>query len=426
MTIKLNGIPTESGRLVEPRVGPWWIETTIFEKDAEAAPPNGAAIVDFDGDLDCVGTISGPRTVNDNGSVSVRIEGGSGKLDQPLGVEHFYRTTLRRLVTALTNKTGDIIDTTADSTLLNRRVEHWSRPETLAFRYLSDIAEKGGGVWRVLRNGNLWFGAETWPILEFPHTEETKMGSGNGMRIAPGKPGTKDTPLVRPGVTFKGKKVAEVITTWGSAGISQNIAFEDSDTPGYHSRSIQVEHVDWNTRTFGTQLDLSAMYPCKVTRQTGDLSKVDLLPDDLKIKGKGLQQIPIRYGMPGVKGKLKSGARVLLGWESADPSRPFCSIWEHGSIEYIAIEPEADAEIRLKATGSGKVVVTSESSIEVNAPEVRLGSAPGAKVATVGSVVAVSLPSLQAGPFPVVALPAPSPFKAVGQIITGNAGGVKS
>lgn len=426
MTITLNGEPTQSGRLIEPRVGVWWVETTIHAEGAESIPPSGAVTLSFFDRLDLVGTVSAPRTVNDNGTISIRIEGGSGQLDQPLGVKHFHRTTLRRLVTALTDSTGDAIDTTADSALLERRVEHWSRPKTLAHRYLSDIAEKGGGVWRVLRNGNLWLGAETWPILEFDHTEETKLGSGNGMRISPGKVGGFETPLVRPGVTFKGAKVAEVVTEWTSKGISQNVSFEDSDAPGSHTRSVQVD-ADWNTRVFGTKLDLSAMYPCKVTRQTADLARADVLPDDDRIKGRGLQEVLIRYGMPGVKAKLTNHARVLLGWEAADPARPFLSLWGHGGIQYIAVEPEADVEIRLTATGTGKVVISSESTIEVASGDVRLGSAPGAKVATVGGVVAVSLPLMQAGPFPVVALPGvPSINKAVGQIVTGNAGGVKS
>lgn len=67
-------------------------------------------------------------------------------------------------------------------------------------------------------------------------------------------------------------------------------------------------------------------YVCEVQGQDAD-GLLALLPDDAKVRGNGLGAVPIRHGLPGCKVFVKSGARVLLGWENGDPAKPFASLW---------------------------------------------------------------------------------------------------
>jgi len=80
-----------------------------------------------------------------------------------------------------------------------------------------------------------------------------------------------------------------------------------------------------------------ALYPCTVEAQAAD-GTLDLTPDDEAIRGTGLQAVPIRHGLPGVRVKVKQGARLLLGFEAGDPTRPFAALWEPGAIEEISID----------------------------------------------------------------------------------------
>lgn len=80
-----------------------------------------------------------------------------------------------------------------------------------------------------------------------------------------------------------------------------------------------------------------ALYPCTVEAQAEDGS-LDLTPDDEKIRGTGTQSVQIRHGLPGVRVKVKAGARILLGFEAGDPRRPFAALWEPGAIEEISID----------------------------------------------------------------------------------------
>lgn len=80
-----------------------------------------------------------------------------------------------------------------------------------------------------------------------------------------------------------------------------------------------------------------ALYPCTVEAQAAD-GALDLTPDDDAIRGTGLQAVPIRHGLPGVTVKVKQGARLLVGFETGDPTRPFAALWEPGAIEEISID----------------------------------------------------------------------------------------
>jgi len=70
----------------------------------------------------------------------------------------------------------------------------------------------------------------------------------------------------------------------------------------------------------------------------GDDYTLELLPDDERVRGTGLSNVPIRHGLPGVTVRVKTGARVLLGFEAGDPSKPFASLWEPGSLEAIEFD----------------------------------------------------------------------------------------
>lgn len=79
-------------------------------------------------------------------------------------------------------------------------------------------------------------------------------------------------------------------------------------------------------------------WPCTVQGQEGD-GPLDLLPDDAEIAGPGgLQGVPIRHGLPGITVEVETGARVLLGFEAGDPSRPYAALWENATIKAIRFD----------------------------------------------------------------------------------------
>lgn len=104
------------------------------------------------------------------------------------------------------------------------------------------------------------------------------------------------------------------------------------------------------------RLDPLALYPATVAAQ-GDDGSVDLRPDDARW-GQGLAAVPVRHGLPGVTVRVRVGARVLLGFEAGDVRRPYCSLWEPGSLEALTIE----ASVKLFLQAPSVIAAQTEES----------------------------------------------------------------
>jgi hypothetical protein len=78
-------------------------------------------------------------------------------------------------------------------------------------------------------------------------------------------------------------------------------------------------------------------YECTVERQHDDDS-LDLLPDDERVRGTGLSRVELWHGLPGVRVKVVVGSRVLLAFRNGDPTKPYASLWQRGSIEEISFD----------------------------------------------------------------------------------------
>jgi hypothetical protein len=72
-----------------------------------------------------------------------------------------------------------------------------------------------------------------------------------------------------------------------------------------------------------------------VTQHADDT--VDILPDDARMKGTGLQHIRLRDGATDYT--ISAGDKVLLAFESGDPARPIAIPWDStvdcGQIYYV-------------------------------------------------------------------------------------------
>lgn len=81
-------------------------------------------------------------------------------------------------------------------------------------------------------------------------------------------------------------------------------------------------------------LDFLASYPARVVAQNAD-GTLELQPDDARLPG--LSNVPVRYGVPGIRATVAAGARVLLGFAAGDPSKPQAELWEMASVTKLEI-----------------------------------------------------------------------------------------
>jgi len=118
-------------------------------------------------------------------------------------------------------------------------------------------------------------------------------------------------------------------------------------------------------------------YQATVEKQHDDYT-VDVTPDDESIRGNGLIGLPIRHGIPGVRVRVASGARVMLRFADGDPRKPYVALWDEGSVESIEF------------AGGSRAVARVGDLVQVNWPVLSaigtLNSAPFAASIAAASV----------------------------------------
>lgn len=124
------------------------------------------------------------------------------------------------------------------------------------------------------------------------------------------------------------------------------------------------------------QLDFLALYTATVKAQNADLT-LELVPDDSRIPS--LSKVSIRHGIPGMTVKVSPNARVLLGFDGGNPSKPYAALWESGSVTELVLDGTT-----IKIGGTSAVQAAVQGDIFHSAFNTML-AALGVWVAAVGS-----------------------------------------
>ncbi len=288
----------------------------------------------FDGETDDEETLSGPITLIEEGITFVgtvirskpfggrtrfRAVGGKGGLSKVLPARAYATGVIKiSLVLAdILRECGETLSQTSDQEILGTQLPKWHREAGAASHALVQLLDDVGASWRVLRDGTIWVGKDSYPELSVTHTLIDEDWCTGVTTIAP------DAPDLTPGTTFLGQKIDLVVHR-----VDQTLRTEAHlISPGATLNRI-LGHIR-------RKIDYSRLYRARVSLQNSDGS-LQLVPDDEKVKGGGLDKVPLRHGLPGLKVLLKPGARVMLGWDGGDPSDPFAALCDE-STPFVSI-----------------------------------------------------------------------------------------
>lgn len=78
-------------------------------------------------------------------------------------------------------------------------------------------------------------------------------------------------------------------------------------------------------------LPFRSLYRARLVSQSGDLARVDVIPEETDGLLPPMSNVPLRTGTPGVSARVRPGAYLLVGWENGKPSRPFAALWSSPS-----------------------------------------------------------------------------------------------
>lgn len=195
--LTLNGSPIVEGVVCLPRVGAWHATLRV---DAETAP-TGRVSIDLDGTT-YSGTIvrSGIRW----GAVEVRVVGGAGGLSRSVPARYYRDVPARIVATDLIRGAGETLATSADPAALGTMLSTWTVAGGSAADALRHLLTTLNTSWRVLPDGTIWIGAETWPTQRLDH-EVVDVSPAEGWSEV-----WSERLSLMPGVTLDGQRVSYV------------------------------------------------------------------------------------------------------------------------------------------------------------------------------------------------------------------------
>lgn len=309
MTASIGGASVLSASISMPLSGAWTAEVVVGSDQALS----GRVVLD-DGGVQFRGTVVNGEV--DTGRSQALIVGGAGGLGTELEAKAYRATPARSVINDILAEAGETLSADADPALLGVLLPFWHRDSGPAWRALGLVVfDALGANWRVKRDGSIWIGRDVYAEQKLDHVVVGRDEASRMWEIA------SERSELLPGVTFQDRLVKRVIHKIDGGSQRTEVWFEDPVLGLRRQPGL------------GREQQLLRLYPSTVVAQHSDGS-VDLLPDDVEVRGRGTQHVPVRWGLPGTRVELQGGHRVLLGFEAGDPTRPFATGWlQSGSLK---------------------------------------------------------------------------------------------
>ena len=151
-----NGLAVLSGSILLPIHGVWVAELTL---DGDEDFAGESASIDVAG---VVATGSFIRAGSWQGRTEVRIAGGPSGLHVELAAKGYLGVEARVPVTDVMLASGASLNASSDSSALGTLLAFYARAQGTSGRALDAIADAIGCQWRVMLDGSIWIGSESW------------------------------------------------------------------------------------------------------------------------------------------------------------------------------------------------------------------------------------------------------------------------
>lgn len=379
-----NGQQMISCEIRQPRVGIWSadFEADISEEDAAdafSAADDGTIRVTLEhAGASFVGTA---RSAGAQGAkFTARIVGGTSGLYKSIASKNYQAAAgvkARLILSDILRESGETLSNTVEDSTLDKHVARWSRAEGPAKDAIAELATKLGLSWRVLRDGTIWLGVDTYPTVTVDHVVIGDDDNQTGQQTLASVDEDDSGPLtIDPGCTFNGRKVEQVI---------HRLARRSFRTELSERTTNQALQAALGSQARGTLY--SRAYHGRVSAMNAD-GTVQVIPDDPKVAGGGLDKVRIWLGVPGTV-TVPTGARCVLEFESGDPTKPFVSRFGGGELtelklgsgsEYLARADRVDNELAAIRSTLNSLITTFNAHGHIFA-----GFAPGGGSATTAS-----------------------------------------
>lgn len=198
--VQLDGLPVTHARISMPRIGVWHAEIALAQIDAFAG---GRATLQFGPSLSLTGTVR--RSGSADGAGVLILVGGAGNLWKPARAQAYRQAPVRLPLNDLLQTAEERLATTAEQEVLQTLLPFWVTPGVPIAQCLEALMEKADASWRILPEGTLWVGSESWPDApRFDHILITELPVQDAFELYTSEPN------LLPGQTFRNRHVSYV------------------------------------------------------------------------------------------------------------------------------------------------------------------------------------------------------------------------
>lgn len=346
MTLTANNKLVYEASIAHTLRGVW---TASVQVDSGLLQP-GQSVTLADGAAKWVGTVL--RGSDYGGRGVFALVGGAGNLSKVLPAKWYVAVTIGEILADLARETGERISSTIVTALSRYLVGTFTRAEGPASVVLDQIVEifGTGYHWRVLRDGTVWIGSETWPAIDGQHVVTNECPDHASIEVAP------EQPFVDVGCVFKSRKVVSLQYDYGK-GLRVTVRFADKQSQSIGEAFREL--VKRNTKEFR----FHCSYAGKVVTQHDD-GTLDVVLDTKLVPSP--THVPIRYGIPGVRVQVTDSARVLVSYEDGDEHRPIATLWDAAAVKSLEITSTEDViinsrAVKLKKDGGRSIAVQGDA-----------------------------------------------------------------
>jgi hypothetical protein len=349
--VTINDVGIISGTILRPLVGVWTADLVIDQSDASSFTAGTKVTIKSENGYSLSGTVAENRSGAFLDAVYVRVLGGAGGMGKASSARSYVQpgAFVRDVLNGLCADSGETLSSTVDASFLGTNLTAWSviggNLVMRNLRALLDIVAPSLS-WRILSDGTLWIGAESWTQVTTDFQVMHQDPSDGSFHLG------IESPFVVPGTS---------LPDVGNVGMVQDDIESGSlrsrvwvDIPG-SNRGINAATQQMAKQALAG-VDYYGTYVCQVVSQSADLSTVDISPVGARNKSLvgGLQRVPARY-MTGCKVQVAPGATCLLGWDGGSPEGPF------------AIIMSGDSAVSAQILGNDPIITKTDLTALINA-----------------------------------------------------------
>jgi hypothetical protein len=355
MSATIAGVNALSLELRRPKLGAWQIDSELDTGENIA----GSVVVDIDGSK-WQATVLESRVYA--GKCFAWLVAGQGGLQKELEARQYIDATLGDICRDILSIGSETISGTTSDAVLARKILQWERLSGRVGNSLLHLLDRCGLVWRMLPDGTVWIGEDTWAAQSPEVTLMNEDWSTGIILLAPGDD-FNDVASLSPGQSYAGHRIEQVVHRYGSNSLRTSL----------HTSSLQTE-LDRFLEPVRREIDYATCWFCVVEGQNAD-GTLRVTPEDERLRGKGLDNVPILTGLPGFEVKVQSGAAVVVMFEDGDPAKPRAVLWKSGDEHVTSIE--------FKPNGTGVPLCKVGDTVEVTFPMGLVLTSPTIGVANV-------------------------------------------